>query len=311
MADLSSAKLIAVDWGTTRLRARLLDTGGAVLAEATSDQGIGPLNGSGHEAAFETLVAAWPQVPAIMTGMVGSRQGWREAAYVRCPADVAAIGAAMLRFETVRGRPVAIVPGLRLGDTNVMRGEETQIVGLADAEPGFTGTAVLPGTHSKWVRVERGTMVDFASFISGELFALLARQSLLRHSVADPDTAGDVSGSTAFRAGVEQARAVPFVASLFQVRARQLLAGTTPTDNLAHLSGLVIGGEISATVAMGLAQAPVRIIAVAGLARAYRVALSVFGIEAEVRDGDAMALAGLVHIARAAGLLAEAARASR
>jgi 2-dehydro-3-deoxygalactonokinase len=241
-----------------------------------------------------------------MTGMVGSRQGWREAAYVPCPAGDVALAAAMLRFTTARGRPVAIVPGLRLGDSNVMRGEETQIVGLADAEPRFRGTVVLPGTHSKWVKVEGGTMADFASFISGELFALLARQSLLRHSVADPDTAGDVSGSVAFRAGVEQAHATPFVASIFSVRARQLLTGTTPADNLAYLSGLVIGGEVAAAAALGLGEPPVRIIAAAGLARAYRVALSAFGIEAEVRDGDAMALGGLIHLARAAGLLAGA-----
>ncbi|MEJ0012046.1 MAG: 2-dehydro-3-deoxygalactonokinase [Bauldia sp.] len=303
MADLSSAKLIAVDWGTTRLRARLVDAAGAVLAEAASDDGIGALNGSGHEAAFEALVAAWPAVPAIMAGMVGSRQGWREAAYVPCPADAAAIAAAMTRFETQRRRPVAIVPGLRAGERDVMRGEETQIVGLIDAETAFAGSVVLPGTHSKWAKVERGTIADFASFISGELFALLARQSFLRHSVADPNDTGDVSASADFRAGAERARDVPFAATLFSVRVRYLLADAKPADNLAYLSGLVIGGEIAAAVSLGLARSPVRIVAAPALARAYRAALAVFGIEAEVRDGDATALAGLMRLARAAGML--------
>jgi 2-dehydro-3-deoxygalactonokinase len=298
MSDFPSAKLIAVDWGTTRLRARLLDATGAILAEAISDKGIGPLNGSGHETAFESLVAPWPAVPAIMTGMVGSRQGWREAAYVPCPADATGIAAALTRFTTSTGREVAIIPGLSVGKSNVMRGEETQIVGLTHAEPGFTGTAILPGTHSKWARMHGGAAVEFASFISGELFALLAKQSLLRHSVSDPDKIGDVSASPAFRAGVEEVRAVPFPATLFPVRARQLLTDTKPDANLAHLSGLVIGGEIAAATTMGLARGALRIVAAGPLARAYGVALDVFGLSAEMRDGDAMALAGLVRIAR-------------
>lgn len=303
MADLSSGKLIAVDWGTTRLRARLVDGGGAVLAEAASDQGIGALSPGQHEAAFEALAASWPTVPAIMSGMVGSRQGWREAAYVPCPADATALAAAMTRFQIARGRPVAIVPGLRVGDDDVLRGEETQIVGLIDAEPDFGGTAVLPGTHSKWVKSARGTMSDFASFISGELFSLLARQSFLRHSVADPQAAGDVSASGDFRAGVERARDVPFPATLFSVRVRQLLAGALPADNLAYLSGLVIGGEVAAAVALGMVRPPVRIIAAPGLARAYLAALAVHGIDAEARDGDAMALGGLMRLALGAGML--------
>jgi 2-dehydro-3-deoxygalactonokinase len=303
MPAFPSAKLIAVDWGTTRLRARLVDGAGVVLAEAVSDRGIGPLNGAGHEDAFESLVATWPLVPAIMTGMVGSRQGWREAAYVPCPADVAGIGGALTRFTTAKGRAVAIIPGLRVGDVNVMRGEETQIIGLMDAEASFSGTVIMPGTHSKWARVEGGTTIDFASFMSGELFALLAKHSLLRHSVSDADAMGDVSSSADFRAGVEYARAVPFAATLFTVRVRQLLTGTTPEANLDYLSGLVIGGEIASATAMDLARGSLRIIAAGPLARAYGAALSVFGLSAEVRDGDAMALAGLRHVARAVGWL--------
>jgi 2-dehydro-3-deoxygalactonokinase len=204
----------------------------------------------------------------------------------------------MTRFRTARGREVAIVPGLRVGDTNAMRGEETQIIGLADSETGFTGTAVLPGTHSKWVKVDHGTMADFASFISGELFALLARHSLLRHSVSDPDTMGDVSASADFAAGVEYARQVPFPAAIFSVRVRQLLTDARPEANLAYLSGLVIGGEVASAVALGVARAPLRIIAATTLAKAYRAALRVFGLDAETRDGDAMALAGLLRLAR-------------
>ena len=108
------AALIAVDWGTSRCRAMLLDRDGAVIAEADSVDGIGPLGGQGHEDAFESLTAGWPRVPALMAGMVGSRQGWREAAYVPVPATSAALAAGLCRFEDTTHRPIAIVPGIVL-----------------------------------------------------------------------------------------------------------------------------------------------------------------------------------------------------
>lgn len=107
-----AAALIAVDWGTSRCRALLLDKAGAILAEADSAAGIAALGGQGHEAAFDNLVAGWPDCPAIMAGMIGSRQGWREAAYVEVPTALDALAAGLQRFETSRHRPVAIVPGL-------------------------------------------------------------------------------------------------------------------------------------------------------------------------------------------------------
>lgn len=306
--QISDGKLIAVDWGTSRLRARLLDGSGAVIAETISDKGIGALTG-GHEAAFESAVGAWPRAPAIMAGMVGSRQGWREAAYVPCPTDVAALASAMTRFTTAVGREIAIIPGLRSteGDGDVIRGEETQLAGLLDAEPGFTGTCVMPGTHSKWARISRGTITGFSTFMSGELFDLLARRSFLRHSVADPDTVADISDKTDFRRGVERTvkNGVPFAATLFSVRVRYLLEDAKPGDNLAYLSGLVIGGEIAAAIQMKLLAPSValRIVGGSGLARGYQAALSIAGYSSEIRDGDAMVVGGLAHLARAIGFL--------
>ena len=303
--------LIAADWGTSRLRARLLDANGAVLASADSPEGIGRIEG-GHEAVFERLIAPWSvaaDLPAILAGMIGSRQGWREAAYAPCPASTSSLGTDLLRFSGSHGRPVAIVPGLRLDasdrDGDVMRGEETQIIGLIAAEPGFTGTAILPGTHSKWVRIEDGVIVDFQTFITGELFDLLAWKSFLRHSVAE--ASGDLSAMPDFGLAVSRItqNGLPFLAALFSVRTRQLLLDTDKETNLAYLSGLTIGGEIAAAhatrpLAIG---APVRIIASPALGRAYGAALAITGHEAETLDGDALVLAGLSHLARAAGLL--------
>ena len=313
--DFSTAALIAVDWGTSHVRARLTDEAGAVLAEATSDDGIAWLAVGEHQAAFQRLTAGWPEVPAIMAGMIGSRQGWREAAYLACPAATGALVQAIVRFSSASGRPVAIVPGVMLTspsrDGDVMRGEETQIAGLIDGEPDFDGVAVLPGTHSKWVRVAGGTIHDFQTVMSGELFDLIAHKSFLRHSVAEGG--GDnLIASPDFVLGVRRtvAEGLPFLAALFSVRARALLADVAPDDNLAYLSGLIIGGEIAAAEATGrLAPgAALRVVASQPLGRAYAQALAVAGHDARVLDGDALALNGLVHLARAIGFLPSALR---
>jgi 2-dehydro-3-deoxygalactonokinase len=302
---LDAGKLIAVDWGTSRLRAWLVDTDGNTIAEAASDAGIGRLDG-GHEAAFDALTGAWPRVPALMAGMVGSRQGWREVPYVPCPATAADIAAGILRFD-VGGRTVAIVPGLvvRSGEGDVLRGEETQIVGLIGGEPGFAGLAILPGTHSKWVRVAGGRIIDFQSFLTGEVFELLSRTSFLRHSVKDDGR--DLAASPGFAQGVRRTaiEEQPFLATLFPVRVRQLLGSVDPADNLAYLSGLIVGGEIAAARASGQLTPgmPVRLVGSRSLGRAYRAALGMLGFDAEARDGDTLVRAGLDHLARVAGLL--------
>jgi 2-dehydro-3-deoxygalactonokinase len=306
--DLSQGKLIAVDWGTSRLRAWLVDTDARVLAETESEKGIGAIDG-GHEAIFESAVAGWPPVPAIMAGMIGSRQGWREAAYVPCPTTPASLATKITRFATARGRPMATVPGLMLAaparDGDLIRGEETQMIGLIDAEPAFAGTAILPGTHSKWARIEKGVIVDFQSFITGELFELLSQKSFLRHSVAP--AAGDLSMSTDFVLGVQRTAkdGLPFLGALFSVRTRQLLASVRPEANLAYLSGLVIGGEIAAARTVGRLETgtPIRIVGTQSLARAYHAALQSLGFETVALDGERLVLDGLVHLARGIGLL--------
>jgi 2-dehydro-3-deoxygalactonokinase len=309
----ADARLIAADWGTSRLRARLLDAEGAVITSAESGDGIGQIDG-GHEAAFERLIAAWPvgpETPAIMAGMIGSRQGWHEAAYIPCPASPQALGASLLRFNGSRGRPFAIVPGLRLDvpsrDGDVMRGEETQMIGVIDREPGFTGTAILPGTHSKWVRIEAGVIVGFQTFITGELFDLLAHKSFLRHSVAEGD--GDPAETAEFALAVQRVagEGLPFLNALFSVRARQLLLDVDKRANLAYLSGIAIAGEIAAALTVQPLRpgTAIRIVASAALARAYRKALAILGHDSEALDGDRLVLNGLSHLARTIGLLPE------
>jgi 2-dehydro-3-deoxygalactonokinase len=302
------SELIAVDWGTSRLRAMLVGADGEVLAELESGDGIGTLSG-GHEAVFEKLVAPWPRLPAIMAGMIGSRQGWREAAYLECPATARGLGEKMLRFEGAGGRPIAIVPGVMVTspdrDGDVIRGEETQIVGLVDCEADFDGVAILPGTHSKWATIAKGAIIDFQTFLTGELFELLSRQSFLRHSLAGSDR--DLSTVADFALAVRRTaeEGLPFLAAIFSVRARQLLKGVAAADNLAYLSGLVIGGEIAAARASGRLKpgTPLRVIGTRSLARAYRAAFATAGHASEALDGKELVAAGLVHMARAIGFL--------
>lgn len=302
------AALVAVDWGTSRLRARLVDARGAILAEASNDKGIGAISG-GHEQVFGELVSGWPSVPVLMSGMVGSRQGWREAAYIPCPATTEALAAAIVPFRTYSHGDVAVIPGVMvrdpLRDGDVMRGEETQCIGIIDREPDFVGTAILPGTHSKWARIEGGAIADFQTYMTGELFALLSKQSFLRHSVAESDA--DIAASPDFALGVERTArdGLPFLGALFSVRVRQLLDNADKAANLAYLSGLVIGGEIAAARAGGQLRdgAKIRVVGARSLARAYMTALTLLGLDAEAPDGDELALAGLLHIARDIGFL--------
>lgn len=307
--SMNSGALIVADWGTSRLRARLVTAAGDVIAEAASNDGINALAGK-HEAAFETLAGGWPVVPAILAGMVGSAQGWREVPYVAAPATPAGLARGAARLTSAGGRPVVILPGVVVRSTardgDVMRGEETQIAGLLEREPGFDGLAILPGTHSKWVRVGNGAIGDFQTFLSGEMFDLLSRHSFLRHSVAESDV--DLAESGDFATGVRRtaAEGLPFLAAIFSVRARQLLDHVKREDNLAYLSGVVIGGEIAAAAAAGwlTEDTELRIIGAHSLGRLYSRAFDILGRRSRLDDGDGLATAGLVSLARRIGLIA-------
>ena len=219
MTDAAAPQLIGLDWGTSSLRAFLMRDGQAVETRH-ADDGIQRLAGGGA-AAFERAFVAitgewlgrWPALPVVACGMVGSAQGWREVPYVATPADAPAIVDHATTLTTAAGTRVLIAPGVlhqpAHGAPDVMRGEETQVIGALQRDAAWSRAAclVMPGTHSKWVQVRDGRIAALATYMSGELFAVLRAHSILgRLMPADAAPADDATPSPGFLRGVAQRR---------------------------------------------------------------------------------------------------------
>jgi 2-dehydro-3-deoxygalactonokinase len=307
-SDDRSARLIALDWGTTSLRAYLLGDAGSVLESRSESWGIMQLPAGGFAEAFRLVTRDWrsrfADLPAIASGMVGSAQGWVEVAYCSAPTGVDALARSLAQ---VPAGPLSIVPGIaQLGDPpNVMRGEETQIVGAIALAPKLSAHSLLllPGTHSKWARVQDGEVRDFTTYLTGELFGVLSAHSILgrfaRDSGARPD---QDTARRAFERGVLAARgsAAGMAPMLFSARSLVLAGRLEPEASLDYLSGLLIGEELRCGLAAG--DAPSALIGDATLCGRYSSALELFGVSG-VSVLEHTAPAGLWTIARRANLV--------
>lgn len=282
---------IAVDWGTSNLRVWAMGASG-VLAHAESEDGMGRLARDAFEPALLALIAPWLGVgvtPVLACGMVGSRQGWFEAPYraVPCrPLDAAV--SVPVRDARISLR---IAPGLKqVSPADVMRGEETQIAG-AIALGVVDGVICLPGTHSKWAQVSAGEVVSFQSFMTGELFALLSEQSVLRHGMG-----GDGFDDAAFDATLSDAISRPerLAARLFSLRAEGLIGDLPAASARARLSGLLIGIELAAARPYWLGQA-VTLVGAPAISTLYARALAAQGLVARLLPATDCTLAGLTE----------------
>jgi len=285
------ADWIAADWGTSHLRVWAMQ-GERPIAEASSARGMGTLTPGEFEAALLELVEDWLGDGATLVlacGMVGARQGWAEAPYLPVPA---APGAGAIKVPARDPRlSVHILPGLsQLGPPDVMRGEETQIAGYLSSRPQWDGVLCLPGTHSKWVHASAGEVISFRTFLTGEMFALLCNQSVLRHSLSN-----DGFDDAAFAEALSDAMSRPaeLGARLFGLRAADLLTGATPAQTRARLSGLLIGVELAAARPFWLGRELV-VIGAEATAPLYQRALSVQGAPCTRADVTEMTLAGLI-----------------
>jgi 2-dehydro-3-deoxygalactonokinase len=292
------ADWIAVDWGTTHLRAWAMAEDGTVRAEATSDDGMGRLERDAFEGALLSLIEPWlgaGPMDVLACGMVGSRQGWAEAPYAKVPTNPSELSPVRVATRDPRLR-VAIVPGLgQAAPPDVMRGEETQIAGFLAAAPGFDGVLCLPGTHAKWVQISAGEVVSFRTFMTGELFDLLSAQSVLRHSVGADEIDAD-----AFRDAVSDTLSRPEMLAqrLFSIRAAQLLDGVGAQVSRARLSGYLIGAEIAAARSYWLGQ-DVVVAGAPALCEVYAMALSTQGVAVRTSEAAPLTRLGLMR-ARAA-----------
>jgi 2-dehydro-3-deoxygalactonokinase len=279
------ARLIGVDWGTSNVRVMRLADGGRVLEQRADPRGAGELSADAFAGVLAEVAGDWlNEAPVLVCGMAGARGKWREAGYRPCPASLPDIAGALVKPD--EGREVFIVPGVSEAEngalSDVMRGEETQMMGLWGAGGG--GWAVAPGTHSKWIRVDEGRILAFRTFVTGELFAAVGQSAILS------GTAGAAAeDEDAFRRGVERGLADPAVtASIFSARVGMLAGRLDAASAPDYLSGLLIGSEIGAQRSCA-DDGEVTVVGAPGLSRRYGLALEMAGFPA-VRMADAAAV---------------------
>jgi 2-dehydro-3-deoxygalactonokinase len=300
----ADARLIALDWGTSNLRASLLDGDGVALDTRSSAGGVMQVADRQFEAALRALVGDWmaEQLPLIASGMVGSRQGWVEAPYVDCPASLAEVAARLVTVELGAQR-LHIVPGLRVqadGSWDVMRGEETQAWG-SDLAPGQW--ALLPGTHSKWLRMghggEAGRISGFRTHMTGELYGLLTKHGILGRLMAPSDG----FAADAFDAGLAHGAAqhAQLAHAVFAARTAGLMDDWPATALADFLSGILIGAEVAAMRGAVGDVAPL-LIGDEALCARYERALDRQGL-GHARADEGATTRGQWRIAQAAGLL--------
>ncbi len=300
----SEPRLVGIDWGTSSLRAFLIGGGGEVLDSASAPQGIMQVEDRDFDAVFHRLAGPWLRgrdLPVIASGMIGSRNGWRETPYLSVPSGARELARNLVAHEASGGVGLWFVAGMtteRDGAPDVMRGEETQIVGAAGAGMG-DGVCVAPGTHSKWIAVADGRIEDFATYMTGELFAALRTGTILGALMSDGpfSEAGFRMGA---EAGLNGADDLPH--RLFHVRTLPLFGRIGQDMAADYLSGMLIGAEVRAAAGRGVQGGEATIVGRGDLADRYALALELAGLKSRRAPEDAAAR-GHFLIAQAAGLL--------
>jgi 2-dehydro-3-deoxygalactonokinase len=294
-------RFIVADWGTTRFRGYLIEHE-TIIDQVSSEEGVSALEPGQHRDVFMRQCGRWleaePGAPVLLVGMVGSREGWVMAPYATCPAGPAELAAAMIPVDLGNGRQAHIVPGLygepAPGASDVMRGEETLVLG-AGIENGIVCSA---GTHPKWIEMRDGRVERFATFMTGEMYALLREHSMIGRPATEPeDPAGFDLGLDAAERNAGQAPA-GLLHLLFGARAA-VVSGHMATGLLApYLSGLLTGDEINGALSQFGRPESVTILADEARAKLYVHALARHGVRSEVRSPQKALIAGLARIVR-------------
>ena len=288
--------MIAIDWGTTQLRAYRLDDTGAIVSRRSQPKGIMAISGGDFASALDEITRDWHGAAdreVVMSGMIGSRQGWVEVPYVSCPAALCDLADAVRAAPTDAAREVLICPGLVSRDADgvpdVMRGEEVQIFGALSISTRTTATVLLPGTHGKHAGVSNGSISGFVTHMTGEVFALLRDHSILGRLMAPRRV--DLA---AFDAGLDRARhRNGLLDHIFGVRTRMLMNELDAASLPDYLSGILIGHEI----ATAEINPPVIVVGERDLGALYQRALDHVCIDAELIESDAATTRGLYAVA--------------
>lgn len=297
---------VAVDWGTSNLRAWGIDAAGETVFSRSSPEGMGKIVHEDYPNVLSGLLSGVVDHPVdvLVCGMAGARQGWLEAPYVEVPALLTALGRSAVRPHMDSQQfTVRILPGVcQRGDgiEDVMRGEETQLLGLLSDRTGFSGPVLMPGTHCKWVVIDGGRIERFESAMTGEIFDVLGSHSVLRHSLVG-ETSGPAT-EAGVAAGLEAGLQDPgrLTSLLFKTRSAALLSGRGPDWCSGYLSGVLVGAEVGGHRDW-LGAGVVPLIGSDRLSRLYGAALGMIGVASEAIDATAATLAGLAA-ARQQGL---------
>jgi 2-dehydro-3-deoxygalactonokinase len=298
---MAKRSIVGVDWGSTNLRAFRFDAEGGIAEVRRAESGARTLRGAAFADVLQTIIGDWidDDIRIITCGMAGGREGWIEAPYARCPVDMHALADAIIRAPA-KFAEVWIVPGAKSirddGRVEVMRGEETQILGgLEDARA--PALVIAPGTHSKWARVEDGRLMSFRTYMTGELFALLKAHSILGRTM-------DVSAphdAAAFDLGVHRALEDKGLLNLiFSTRSEVLFEHLSPAAAPSYLSGVLLGAEVAEALERTpfTRDTPVFLVGDPGLASRYAQALTIAGhTHLQTLEGERAAARGLWRIA--------------
>lgn len=295
---MSAQNFIIADWGSTNVRMSLF-TDGKLSDQKTSDQGITKVPGQQCREVFDALTAEWfskyGPLPVTMAGMVGSVNGWVDAPYLRCPTDLNHLKDKLCPVPHPEGYDIKVIPGLCTYDEdnyNIMRGEETQIAGALKLAP--SSIYVMPGTHSKWVYMEGTTVKSFRTCMTGELHAVLMKNTLVGFGTPaqEPDF-------EAFKAGLQKGRQADLLPSLFEVRGARVLQAIKASSASDYLSGLLIGNEASVMLkGLNACDLNLTIVANSTLSKRYKEAFDELGIKSSICDGAQALLEGILPIAK-------------
>ena len=280
----------AVDWGTSNVRAWRIASDGPPGDAVELPKGMGKLSPADYPSVLGELIPDRGGENVLICGMAGARQGWTEAPYIKAPADLGAIFSAAVSPAS----GVLILPGVsQASPEDVMRGEETQLLGLSAIRADYAGPVIMPGTHSKWAMLDGGRLLRFSTAMTGELYDVLGTHSVLRHSLAG-ETMGPAT-EDGIAAGLDEGTAEPGLVTsrLFRTRAAALLSGKGPDWCSGYLSGLLVGAEIGSHRDW-IGKEPIPLIGSPRLSRLYGAGLKRVGASGEPIDATEATIAGLV-----------------